>query len=57
MLPYLNKTYCGFWKTCKHGDDCGKRLTPGVQEAAATMGVLVAKYADKPPCYERKTNA
>jgi len=27
-----------------------------VQEAAATLGVLVAKYADKPPCYERKAN-
>jgi len=54
MLPYLNKTYCDYWRVCKDGSTCPKALTPSIKRMAANIGVLPARYLEHPACFEKK---
>ena len=58
-MGYGDQTWCGFWKQCKHGKECGRAITKQVEKKAeAWWGdkhYPIAMYADKPTkCFMEK---
>lgn len=52
MLCYNDKTYCDFYKTCKHGSTCPDALPDEVAEKAGKAGIGISQLLHKPECYE-----
>jgi hypothetical protein len=68
MICYKDRTYCEYYQICQHGSECSRALTDEVREAAHqwwnwfmkketdAKDVPIARYVDKPECYEEIIN-
>lgn len=60
MMCYRDRTYCQFWIECRLGSECGRALTPEVEEAAYKWwggeGAPISIYTNKPKCFEEVDN-
>lgn len=58
MRCYKDKTWCPYYKTCKHGKTCLRALTPKIIKEAITWWgsdeAPVSVYLNKPECYNEK---
>ena len=58
MICYRDMTFCNSWKDCKKSDDCGRALTPEVQEGADKWwstcegSAPICTYVGQPDCHE-----
>ena len=52
-MCYNDRTYCPF-KDCKEFDKCYAALTEKIEKDAKRTGYWIAKYIDKPNCFEKK---
>jgi hypothetical protein len=52
MICYRDRTYCGFWATCKNSGDCYRCLTDDVKMWAEQSGLPLCQFAEHPDCYE-----
>jgi hypothetical protein len=59
MICYRDRTFCPFYTDCKHGDVCGRALTPEVRVAAdiwwGKADAPIAVYMDKPECWTERS--
>lgn len=51
MLCYRDKTYCTFWRKCKHGSNCHRKLDKGVAISAKKVNMPICRFIDKPDCF------
>ena len=55
MMCYRDMTFCTFWKKCIHGKECGRALTPEVEEDAKQWwkgdDPQFCCFVDKPECF------
>ena len=54
MLCYKDMTFCPFLD-CKV-ESCHRRLTEKIKKDAENFGLPVARFIDRPDCYEGKEN-
>ena len=56
MICYRDTTFCTYYQTCANQEDCNRKLTPEVKEAAikwwGSDQAPVAMFADYPYCFE-----
>ena len=53
MICYRDMTFCPYHETCTKGHDCARALTVEVVQASAISLMPVAKFAEKPDCFEQ----
>ncbi len=51
MICYRDKTFCPFWKNCKLGEKCKRKLTKQIEKEAKDFGLPIMVYIDKPECF------
>ena len=51
-MVYKDKTFCSFYKDCKHGKTCHRALTNEVWDSAESLNLLVSQFVSKPDCFE-----
>lgn len=56
MICYKDMTFCSFYADCKKAYDCNRPITPHVEEAARSMGLPIAQFAEKPDCHSDNTS-
>lgn len=54
MLNYRDKTFCPFWETCNHGDNCSRKANKQLVQRAKNFGLPLCLFMDKPNCYTEK---
>ncbi len=58
MQSYKNMIFCPFYEECLLGQDCGRRLTEEVKNAAINWwgndDAPITLYLDKPGCFEEE---
>jgi hypothetical protein len=54
MLCYRDRTFCRFWKDCKRGDVCIRKLTDEVIDKATAISLPICEYNEKPDCFIEK---
>lgn len=54
MMCYRDKTFCNFYLDCEKGDICGWALTPKIRKEAKELRLPIARFLDKPRCFEDK---
>ena len=58
MMCYRDRTFCGFYSTCKKGDNCAIALTPEIIENANKWwggpDAPICSFVDHPSCFEEK---
>ena len=53
MLCYRDMTFCGFYETCKDGENCFRALTENVKKEAKKHGYAIAQFVSAPTeCYQ-----
>lgn len=52
MLCYKDKTFCPYFKSCKHGSNCDRALTDEVLDKIEESGLYYAQFGSEPECYE-----
>lgn len=52
MICYKDMTFCEFYKDCANAQDCERKLTPKIAEAAEEFGLPLAVFTEKPHCHE-----
>ena len=53
MISYQDRCFCAF-KDCAKFNDCHRALTDEINEAATKAEMPIARFANKPECYEEK---
>jgi hypothetical protein len=53
MLCYRDRTFCKF-RDCKKFTTCHRALTEDIEKVAEDFGLPIAKFVDKPECFEDK---
>ena len=54
MLCFRDKTFCGYWNDCEHGESCGSALTPGVVADAERSGLPISQFGGHPTCFDER---
>lgn len=58
MLCFRDRTFCPFYKTCKHGIGCDRALTIEVIEQATLWwgkeGAPISQFMEEPSCWEKQ---
>lgn len=54
MICYRDMTWCGYYTSCLDEDNCDRKLTQGVIQAANVASLDICQFAETPPCYIAK---
>ena len=52
MMCYRDRTFCGYYLQCAHGNSCTAALTPAVKAGAERIGLRIAQWAEYPTCFD-----
>ena len=52
MLCYMDKTFCGYYRTCSKGGSCHRALTEQVKESAKKAELNICVFMERPGCYK-----
>jgi len=53
MICYRDMTFCDY-RDCKHWEECHRKLTEKIMKDADHIHIPIAKFAEKPHCFERE---
>lgn len=51
MLCYRDRTFCSYWRDCRHGKVCNSALTDEVAAAADAARLPISQFAEQPQCF------
>ena len=54
MWSYRDRVFCPFWEECKVGEGCDRALTDEVRRGAERVSIPIARYKDRPECFQEK---
>ncbi len=51
-MSSMDKTWCPFYATCQHGNECNSALTREQQERADGLKIHLSQFAFPPTCWK-----